>query len=191
MQAKKINHTEMFYYYSKKWLRNFFQRVIDKKNNSRLRDRSHVMSSKIIRSTICKICINYIRSLGINEVKKLFDANNSSYVQSQSHRIIKNRNWLIIAVNESEVSEHILIEKEDTKINFQRGVLHFELLSTVNYKLLPGNSYAQLDAKNIEFPLMLRKWKQGDYFYPLGMHKKKKLSRFFIDEKLSATAKKN
>ncbi len=127
----------------------------------------------------------------IAEVKKLFDAGNSSYVQSQSHRIIKNRNWLIIAGNESQIAEHVLIEKEHTQINFQKGTLHFELLPTAGYKLLTDKSLAQLDAKNIEFPLMLRKWKQGDYFYPLGMNKKKKLSRFFIDEKLSATAKEN
>jgi tRNA(Ile)-lysidine synthase len=132
----------------------------------------------------------------VDEVKKLFDANNSSYVQSPSHRIIKNRNWLILVPKENKEADNILIEENDKQINFRDGILNFELFSTAGLtagqtiqQLSTGNSIAQLDAKNIEFPLLLRKWKQGDYFYPLGMNKKKKLSRFFIDKKLSATEK--
>ncbi len=127
----------------------------------------------------------------VNEIKKLFDADNSSYISSSSHRIIKNRNWLILAPNEHEAANHILIEENDKQVKFKSGVLQFETASTLNFKLQTVNNIAQLDAKHIEFPLLLRKWKQGDYFYPLGMQKKKKLSRFFIDKKLSATDKEN
>ena len=125
----------------------------------------------------------------IDEVKKLFDAENGSYIASSSHRIIKNRSWLIIAPIETEQAQNILIEKPDKKIKFESGILESEKLQTTNHKLQTDNNVATLDAKEITFPLLLRKWKQGDYFYPLGMKKKKKLSKFFIDQKLSKTEK--
>jgi tRNA(Ile)-lysidine synthase len=84
-----------------------------------------------------------------------------------------------------------LIEESDKHISYKDGNLQIEKHSVTNRQLQNTNLVAQLNAGEIKFPLLLRKWKQGDYFYPLGMAKKKKLSRFFIDQKLSLIQKEN
>ena len=123
------------------------------------------------------------------EVKKLLDAENGKYVASATHRIIKNRNWLIIAPVHTEAAAHILIEKEDQQVVYENGMLSFKRQAINSRQPAASPVIATLDAAHIQFPLMLRKWSQGDYFYPLGMKKKKKLSKFLIDLKLSKTDK--
>ena len=88
----------------------------------------------------------------------------------------------------------IIIEEKSKTLQFEGGKIELERVQTSNfnpdsYRDQTSNNIACLDAKQINFPLILRKWKTGDYFYPLGMKKKKKLSRFFIDQKLSKTEK--
>ncbi len=127
-----------------------------------------------------------------DEVIALLDSDSGKYVQSSSHRIIKNRKWLIIAPKQAELAETVLIEAGDTNVQCSMFNLQFSIDETTNLKPQTSNTnLACLDADEIKFPLILRKWKQGDYFYPLGMKKKKKLSRFFIDQKLSKTDKEN
>lgn len=124
----------------------------------------------------------------VDEVTHLLDSASGKYVASPSHRIIRNRNWLIITPKKFEESKTIVIDSLDTEIPFENGTLWLRI--ETGSKLPSGAStVAQLDATNIRLPLLLRKWKTGDYFYPLGMKKKKKLSRFFIDQKLSIADK--
>jgi tRNA(Ile)-lysidine synthase len=120
------------------------------------------------------------------EVIKLLDADNGSYQSSSTHRIIRNRNWMIISPNATETAQHVLIEENDRRVIFEGGSL---VIQHTTFKIQNNPNEAFLNFDEISFPLLLRKYKTGDYFYPLGMKKKKKISRFLIDLKLSKTEK--
>ena len=137
-----------------------------------------------------------IRDYGFNEKQvdeliKLAASESGRYIESPvlQYRIIKHRHWFIISPAQSISAAHIVIEKTDRSVGFEKGILRLEMTS--NQHPVTDNEVACIDAKEISFPLLLRPWKTGDYFYPLGMKKKKKLSRFFIDQKLSKTEKEN
>lgn len=128
----------------------------------------------------------------VQEIVKLLDSDSGKYVSSSSYRIIKNRSWLIISPVQATEADNILIEETDRKVVFKDGELRFETIeNTSNFQIPATANIAAVDYAEISFPLLLRRWKQGDYFYPLGMKKKKKLSRFFSDQKLSKTEKEN
>jgi len=124
-------------------------------------------------------------------VTVLLDSPSGKYVCSATHRILKNRQWLILSPLRTVEAINILVEGADAPVVYEQGILQLELLSAAN--VLPSAftpaSVAWLDAAQISFPLLLRKWQPGDYFYPLGMRKKKKLARFFIDNKLALADK--
>ncbi len=48
---------------------------------------------------------------------------------------------------------------------------------------------ALLDADKLQYPLTIRRWREGDSFIPLGMSGRKKISDFLIDEKVSMPEK--
>jgi tRNA(Ile)-lysidine synthase len=48
---------------------------------------------------------------------------------------------------------------------------------------------ADFDRAKLQFPLILKKWEQGEYFMPLGMSNLKKISDFFVDQKFSLPEK--
>lgn len=122
------------------------------------------------------------------DLVNLLNSDTGKFIASPSHRIIRNRNWLVIAP--LATGETSLINVDGIGITEGPGFgLKITALekSPETFEADPNTCY--IPQHLLEFPLLLRKWKTGDYFYPLGMRKKKKLARFFIDQKLSATEK--
>jgi len=127
----------------------------------------------------------------VDDLVSLLYADSGKYIVSATHRILRNRAWLIISALQEKNIDNVLIEENQSSVLFQQGNLKIETLTGNGYKIPVSADIAGLDSSLIKYPLLLRKWKKGDYFYPLGMQKKKKLSRFFIDQKLSLNEKEN
>jgi tRNA(Ile)-lysidine synthase len=123
------------------------------------------------------------------EVYKLLQSESGKYIESDTHQIIKHRKNLIITAKSSETKLTAVIEKTTTELKLADSSFRLQFYSAEKLKLNKAETVAQLDGDLISFPLVVRKWKTGDYFYPLGLRKKKKLARFFIDQKLSSADK--
>lgn len=124
----------------------------------------------------------------LSDIVQLLQSESGKYVVSPTHRILRNRKHLVIALL-AEITNTAIIINEPGIYNFANGVVTIKNAETTRFSMSTDDNKGHIDAKNIEYPLLLRPWKIGDYFYPLGMQKKKKISRFLIDKKLSMIEK--
>jgi tRNA(Ile)-lysidine synthase len=99
--------------------------------------------------------------------------------------LVKHRNWLILSPQQSKHTDFIEVSSAQASIEFSNGTLAFQAIKKIDSKDWSSTSVALLNRKLLAFPLQVRRWRAGDYFYPLGMAKKKKLARFLIDLKFS------
>ncbi|WP_343669983.1 tRNA lysidine(34) synthetase TilS [Chitinophaga sp.] len=125
------------------------------------------------------------------QVIDLLQSEPGRLVETSTHRIIRDRVWLLITPLEAPEAPLIVIEKETAVVPVKGGTLKLKIRNSEGATIPTSPLMACLDMDTLQFPLLMRRWKQGDYFYPLGMRKKKKLSRFFIDQKLSLIQKEN
>jgi len=104
---------------------------------------------------------------------------------SDTHKLIRDRNWLIVTpLTDAEAGRHYLEDvpgRVETPIPLQ--IRRIE--NTQDYRFSPHPDVASVDYDKVDFPLILRRWKEGDYFRPLGLNHFKKLSDFFVDRKYS------
>jgi tRNA(Ile)-lysidine synthase len=123
------------------------------------------------------------------ELIRLFDSHTGAYIQSHSHRIIRNREMLIITSIDTSASDMIIVNASSEEISCADFTVSFSRLAGPLDIRSKEKNVEWIDCQQLKYPLLLRKWRQGDYLYPLGMTKKKKVSRMLIDEKIALPEK--
>ena len=122
-----------------------------------------------------------------NSIKELLTSGSGKELHSKTHRLLKDRNALLIKERELGMPMSYEISKQIVEID-EPVAIRFELTSKIGNS---NNNTIYVDKEKLNYPLLLRNWEKGDYFYPLGMTGKKKLSKYFKDEKVDQFSKEN
>lgn len=170
----------------------------ERKKLLELRGKDYYVSVKKLqkRSPLHTICYELFKPFGfatgqVHDIIALLSSESGHYITSPTHRVIRDRDFLIITVFDTRQVDFISIEH--IPITLRAGTRQFKFRYAPVPATIPADdNTAYIDVSKLEQPLILRRWKQGDYFYPLGMGmKKKKLSRYFIDKKIPLHEKEN
>ncbi len=127
-----------------------------------------------------------------NDIADLLQAQSGKQIVSSTHRLVKDRDFLLLTDIDSkrikEKEKIYEVSEKDRIVEIEDFKLEVSDVKTVSIEGKTQNA-AFIDRDKLKFPLIVRKWKNGDYFYPSGMQGKKKLSKFFIDNKMSVLQK--
>jgi len=121
----------------------------------------------------------------VGELKQLMGAMSGKFLLSGTHRLLKDRKHLILSpLGEVPRAWHFVPDVAEPQ-GLPLG-LHMEKVESMGET---RKDCIYLDKEKLNFPLVLRKWDKGDYFYPFGMEGRKKLAKFFKDEKVDVDSK--
>ena len=118
----------------------------------------------------------------------ILDGNVGKQFKSDGFILLIDRENLIISATTNHSSKHQLIDSTTELINSKHRLTFVR--SEIDVAIDTNENKAYLDLDKLKFPLVLRTWEEGDYFKPLGMKGKKKLSDFMIDTKIPLNLKK-
>ena len=133
-----------------------------------------------------------ISDFGFKDIDSVFVSlfsNSGKEFYNKDFYMVKDRNQIIITKHISNDSILVFEETSTLSIPFD---ISFNLIDNIDSfdDLLFSNQEMYINYSNLKFPLLIRPWRAGDSFVPLGMKKFKKLSDYFIDKKFSLVAKK-
>lgn len=120
---------------------------------------------------------------------KIMDAEPGRRSISTTHQLYKDRDYLMLVGSHRKSFDRYYLDSPE-HVSHLPFPMDVEVLDREKLKEIPDdNRIACLDYDRIQFPLTIRHWYHGDYFYPLGMEQMKKLSDFFVDQKVPVPVK--
>jgi tRNA(Ile)-lysidine synthase len=125
----------------------------------------------------------------VSEIFSSLESSPGKKFESITYLLVKDREQLVITRKDLSEFMSLLIDEGVSEITTGNFKLKINSSSKENFKISSSKDIACLDQEKLKFPLELRKWKEGDWFCPLGMNKKKKLSDFLIDQKIPLNLK--
>lgn len=119
------------------------------------------------------------------DIARLLNGLSGKEIKSKTHRLVKDREHLLLEELQTTKEEEHHIDEAEMKITIPFAMTISEVIEIQE----TSTDILYIDKKTLKYPLTVRKWRKGDYFYPFGMAGKKKLSKFFKDEKLDIISK--
>ena len=116
---------------------------------------------------------------------KSLDNNPGLLFFSETHCLLKDREHLIITENANNYESGAQLTPETIEIQSPVSLRILKKPYDKQFKISKEPNCVHIDADKVKFPLTLRRWQAGDTFCPFGMYQHKKISDFFIDEKLN------
>ncbi|MBP9970894.1 MAG: tRNA lysidine(34) synthetase TilS, partial [Paludibacteraceae bacterium] len=129
----------------------------------------------------------HFNSATVNDIMQSLDGLSGKEFYSTTHLVVINRDTLEIEAINVINNDYYTINDGCCKTT-DPIELTFERVNGIP-EIKKDKQCAYLDADKVVFPLVLRHWQQGDSFVPFGMKQSKKVSDFFIDEKISRSLK--
>ena len=164
---------------------NLYNKIVLEENNQLKIDINNLKKHQNYKAYLYQWLKNY-GFTAWNDIYNLVEAQSGKQIFSDNYVLLKNRNELILY--EKKCFSEVFFIEENLKCLKIPLKLTFKKVNTL--KNVDRNTIF-VDYDKIQFPLQLRKKIVGDYFYPNGMSGKKKISKFYKDEKFSLADKEN
>ena len=123
------------------------------------------------------------------EIVAAFGAEPGRRFDSPTHRLVKDREQLVITPRNLQKFGTVQVAAGQEVLKTNELHLRLTLHEAAGLAIPRNKAVAALSADLLKFPLTVRPWQEGDWFMPIGMKGKKKLSNFLIDQKVPLNLK--